>query len=155
MTFKGPRQTMLRSFQRWMILAHWPIFFRQEKKLDARSSDLYSYSFPPFLAVFFLERIGVRGEMHTRGCATHSLSTSRSFESLSERGCVKKLFLIFDTSLLYDSLILRPRYLMSGYMATSYPHHFPVPWARGKLGVICTAGDLTGIELPRQEKHGF
>lgn len=155
MTFKGPRQTMLRSFQRWMTLAHWPILFFDRKRSWTHGLLIYiRILFLLFLPFFSWNELEYgRRDTHTRGCATHSLSSSRTFKLLSERRCVKKLFLTFDTSLLYDWVILRPRYLMSGYMATSYPHYFPVPW--GKLGVICIAGDLTGIELPRQEKHGF
>lgn len=154
MTFKGPRQTMLRSFQRRMTLTHWPIlFFDRKRNWTHGRSDLYSYSFPPFLAVFFswneLE-YWPRYTLELR--ATHSLSSCPSFKPLSERRCVKKLFLTFDTSLLYDWPILRPRYLMSGYMATTYPHYFPVPWARGKLH--CRWFNWYWI-TERQEKHGF
>lgn len=154
MTFKGPRQTMLRSFQRWMTLAHWPIFFSTGKE----TGRTVLWFIIRILSLPFFSRneseYGARCTLHF-AAQPIPFQVPRTFEPLSVRGCVKKLFLIFDTSLLYDRLILRPRYLVSGYTATSYPRYFPVPWARGKLGVICIAGDLTGIELPRQEKHGF
>lgn len=68
MTFKGPRQTMLRSFQRRMTLTHWPIlFFDRKRNWTHGRSDLYSYSFPPFLAVFFF-----LGTNWSTGRDTHS-----------------------------------------------------------------------------------